>query len=209
MDFIRGGFNRTVHDTHGGGLGMIYLELLLTFMLVGALGFGGGYAVLPLIEEQLVVNHGWLTTQEFIDILTLSEMTPGPIAVNAATFSGNRIAGVFGGIVATIGVVLPSFAIVILIAYLYFKFRQLRLFQGVVEGLRPAVVALIASAGLTIFLNALFQTTDQPLLTLSNINLVNVLLFAIGFTGIRKYQLSPIKVILLCGGLGMMIYSFI
>ena len=97
---------------------MIYLELLLTFMLVGALGFGGGYAVLPLIEEQLVVNHGWLTTQEFIDILTLSEMTPGPIAVNAATFSGNRIAGVFGGIVATIGVVLPSFVIVILIAYL-------------------------------------------------------------------------------------------
>lgn len=188
---------------------MIYLELLLTFMLVGALGFGGGYAVLPLIEEQLVVNHGWLTTQEFIDILTLSEMTPGPIAVNAATFSGNRIAGVFGGIVATIGVVLPSFVIVILIAYLYFKFRQLRLFQGVVEGLRPAVVALIASAGFTIFLNALFQTTDQPLLTLSNINLVNVLLFAIGFTGIRKYQLSPIKIILLCGGLGMMIYSFI
>lgn len=187
---------------------MIYIQLCLTFMLIGILSFGGGYAVLPLIEKELVLHHGWLTAQEFVDILTLSEMTPGPIAINAATFSGNRIAGVLGGIAATIGVILPSFIIVLLIAYLYVTYRQLRLFQGIVEGLRPAVIALIASAGMRLLLNALTTTTSLPL-TLDNINSINVGLFSFGLISIAKFNSSPIKVILVCGFLGMGLYTII
>lgn len=187
---------------------MIYLQLLLTFMKIGLFSFGGGLAVLPLIEDELVHNLGWLSASEFVDILTLSEMTPGPIAINSATFAGNRVAGIYGGIVATLGVVLPSFIIVLTLAYLYFKYQNIDLLQGVIAGLRPAVVALIASAGVTIFISALFLN-NQFDVTLSNLNFINISLFALGIVGIRKLKLSPIQIIIASGVLGGIIYAII
>lgn len=187
---------------------MILLELFWSFFQIGLLSFGGGYAALPLIEQELIYVQEWITHQEFIDILTLSEMTPGPIAVNAATFSGNQVNGILGGIVATIGVSMPSIIIVQLLAYFYFKYRNLTMVQGVIQGLRPAVVALIASAGLTIFMTAMFGHSDFPI-AFADINWVSVVLFAIGILAMRKYKASPIQVMVVTGIAGVIIYQFI
>lgn len=187
---------------------MIYLELLLSFFQIGLFSFGGGYAALPLIEQELINVQGWITNQQFIDILTLSEMTPGPIAINAATFSGNQIAGIMGGIVATVGVTLPSVIIVQLLAYFYFKYKNITMVQGIIQGLRPAVVALIASAGLTIFLTAMFGHSDWPL-DLAEINYFSIVFFAIAIFLMRKYKASPIHVMVITGVLGGIIYSII
>lgn len=187
---------------------MIYFELLLSFFQIGLFSFGGGYAALPLIEQELIHVQGWITNQQFIDILTLSEMTPGPIAINAATFSGNQVAGVLGGVVATIGVTLPSVIIVQILAYFYFKYKNITMVQGIIQGLRPAVVALISSAGLTIFLTAMFGHSDWPL-ALAELNLVSVILFAIGIYLMRRYKASPIQVIILTGIAGGIVYSII
>lgn len=187
---------------------MIYLKLFLSFFQVGLFSFGGGYAALPLIEQQTIEVNGWITNQQFIDILTLSEMTPGPIAINAATFTGNQIAGLWGGVIATIGVTLPSVIIVLILAYFYFKYKSIKMVQGVIQGLRPAVVALIASAGLTIFLTAMFGHSELPL-QLSQLNIVSVVLFIVGIFLMRKYKLSPIQVMILSGISGIIIYTFI
>lgn len=187
---------------------MIYIELLLSFFQIGLFSFGGGYAALPLIEQELISVQGWITNQQFIDILTLSEMTPGPIAINAATFSGNQIAGVFGGIVATVGVTLPSVIIVQILAYFYFKYKNITMVQGIIQGLRPAVVALIASAGLTIFLTAMFGHSDWPL-ELSELNWVSVIFFAVAVYLMRRYKASPIQVMIITGIAGGIIYSII
>ncbi|HAJ70037.1 MAG: chromate transporter [Alkalibacterium gilvum] len=187
---------------------MIYLNLLFSFFQIGLLSFGGGYAALPLIEQELIHNQGWITNQQFIDVLTLSEMTPGPIAINAATFSGNQIAGVLGGVVATVGVTLPSVIIVQLLAYFYFKYKNIEIVQGIIQGLRPAVVALIASAGLTIFLTAMFGQSDLPV-DLSTLNYVSIIFFALGVFLMRKFKASPIHVIILTGILGGIVYSII
>lgn len=113
---------------------------------------GGGYAALPLIQTQMVNIHGWMTMKEFVDIITISQMTPGPIALNSATFVGIRIADIPGALIATLGCIVPSCIIVLLLAYFYKKYRELNLVKGVLAGLRPAVVALIASAGMSIVL---------------------------------------------------------
>ncbi|EKU93914.1 chromate transporter, chromate ion transporter (CHR) family [Alloiococcus otitis] len=187
---------------------MIYWQLLITFMKIGALSFGGGLAVLPLIEEELVQDLSWLTLEEFVDVLTLSEMTPGPIAINAATAAGNNVAGITGGIVATVGVVLPSLFIVMVLAYIYFKYRNLSLFQGAIEGLRPAVVALIASAGVTIFMTALFSSSSFDV-TLSDLNLINLAIFLLALYGLRKIRLSTIQTIILSGIIGGIVFSIV
>ena len=114
------------------------LDLFLSFLQIGLFSFGGGYAAMPLIEQQVVTGHGWLTMAEFTDLITISQMTPGPIAVNSATFVGIRIAGIPGALVATIGCILPSCILVTLIARLYLKYRKLDLLQGVLASLRPA-----------------------------------------------------------------------
>ena len=126
---------------------MIYLELFLAFFRIGLFSIGGGYAAMPLIQDQVVDLHPWLTMTEFADIITIAEMTPGPIAINAATFVGIRIAGLPGAVIATVGCVCPSCVIVLLLAYLYYRFRGSDMVQGVLAGLRPAVIAMIASAG--------------------------------------------------------------
>lgn len=187
---------------------MIYLQLLVSFFQIGLFSFGGGYAALPLIQQQIIEVRGWMTPQQFVDVLTISEMTPGPIAINAATFVGNQVAGVSGGIVATVGVTLPSLIIVLTLAHFYFKYQNIRMVQGVIQGLRPAVVALIASAGMTIFLTALFGQGSFPI-DISNINWISVVLFSIGVFLLRKSRFGPIQVILLSGLAGVIIYSII
>src|SRR5699024_393174 len=133
-----------------GEEGMIYIQLFLSFFQIGLFSFGGGYAAMPLIQEQIVDTHGWLSMSEFTDLITISQMTPGPIAINSATFVGIKIAGLAGAAVATLGCILPSCVIVTLIARLYLKYRNLAVLQGVLGSLRPAVVAMIASAGISI-----------------------------------------------------------
>lgn len=187
---------------------MIYIELLLSFFQIGLFSFGGGYAALPLIEQELIHAQEWITNQQFIDILTLSEMTPGPIAINAATFSGNQIAGVFGGIIATVGVTLPSVIIVQILAYFYFKYKNISMVQGIIQGLRPAVVALIASAGLTIFLTAMFGHSDWPI-DLAELNWISIIFFAAAIFLMRKFKASPIQVMILTGIAGGIVYSLI
>ena len=136
---------------------MIYLELFWSFFQVGLFSIGGGYAAMPLIQAQVVDQHGWLSLSEFIDVITISQMTPGPIGINSATFVGIKIAGIGGALVATLGCVLPSCIIVLTLAHFYFKYQSLTAVRGILNGLRPAVVAMIASAGLSILLNASFS----------------------------------------------------
>ena len=135
---------------------MIYLELLWSFMQIGLFSIGGGYAAMPLIQNQVVDVHPWLTMQEFADIMTIAEMTPGPIAINAATFVGTQVAGLPGAVLATVGCVLPSCVIVLTLAYVYYRFRGLTMVQGVLAGLRPAVIAMIGSAGISLLILALY-----------------------------------------------------
>ena len=141
---------------------MVYLELLWSFIQIGLFSIGGGYAAMPLIQHQVVDLHPWLTMNQFADIMTISEMTPGPIAINCATFVGIQVAGIPGAIVATVGCVLPSCIIVLLLAVVYYRFRGLSLVQGVLKGLRPAVVAMIASAGLSLLILAVYGQRTIP-----------------------------------------------
>lgn len=177
---------------------MMYLQLFWSFIQIGLLSFGGGYAALPLIQQQVVVDHNWLTIQEFADVVTISQMTPGPIALNAASFVGTQLLGIPGAIIATLGNVLPSLVIVLTLAWFYFRYRNLRAIQGMLYGLRPAVVALIASAGLSILFLALFGTTHMPT-TVQDISWVAVILFGLGFVIVRRFRPNPIMVILGAG----------
>lgn len=179
---------------------MIYLQLFLSFLQIGALSFGGGYASMPLIEAQIVTGHGWLTMTEFSNLVTIAEMTPGPIAVNAATFVGTKVAGVLGALVATAGCILPACVLVTLIARLYLKYRNLTVLQSVLGSLRPAVVAMIASAGLTILMNAFWGSRT---VVLANTNYVMVAIFVLSFVLLRKTKLSPIAVMVLAGVLNL------
>lgn len=184
---------------------MIYLKLFWSFFQIGLFSIGGGYAAMPLIQNQVVdINH-WLTTKEFIDLITISQMTPGPIAINSSTFVGVRIAGVGGAIISTIGCVLPSCIIVSLLAWLYFKYKELSVIQGILGGLRPAVVSLIASAGLSILIISFWGQKGFSLNT-KDIDFIAVGLFASALFLLRKFKLDPTYVMLGCGVIGGIIY---
>ena len=184
----------------------IYLELLWSFFQIGLFSIGGGYAAMPLIEHQVVDLHGWLTLTQFADIVTISQMTPGPIAINSATFVGTRVAGLPGAIVATVGCVLPSCIIVLFLAFLYERYRGLGVVQGILAGLRPAVVALIASAGLSLLALAL---CGEGSVSAENIQWLSVAIFAVGFVILRKWKPDPILVMVASGAAGLVLYSFV
>ena len=188
---------------------MVYLELLWSFFQIGLFSFGGGYAALPLIQTQVVDLHGWLNMTEFVDIITISQMTPGPIAINASTFFGMRIAGVGGAVVATLGCVLPSCIIVLILAYLYYKYRGLSMIQGALSGLRPAVVSLIASSGMGIMILAFWGGDTLWSFAIDKIDWVAVGIFAVALFVLRKFKLNPIYVMLGAGALGLCIYPFL
>lgn len=186
---------------------MIYLELFWSFFQVGLFSIGGGYAAMPLIQAQVVDQHGWLSLSEFIDVITISQMTPGPIGINSATFVGIKIAGIGGALVATLGCVLPSCIIVLTLAHFYFKYQSLTAVRGILNGLRPAVVAMIASAGLSILLNASFSGGVFPS-SLADVSWIGICLFLAAFVVLRKWKPNPIWVMLDCGILGMFLFRF-
>ena len=180
------------------------LDLFLAFLQVGAFSVGGGYAAMPLIQSQAVTVYGWLTAAEFADLVTIAEMTPGPIALNAATFVGMRVAGVPGALVATMGCVLPPMLIVSVLAWLYARFRSGRVMQGVLGMLRPAVVGLIASAAVSLIQVAC--TTSEGGFSLPGAALM-IAAFAALQLRIRGKKLSPILVMALCGAMGALLHA--
>lgn len=187
---------------------MIYLELFFSFFQIGLFSFGGGYAAVPLIQSQIVELHGWLSMSQFADLITIAEMTPGPIAINSATFVGQQIAGLPGALVCTAGCVLPSFIIVLILSALYIKYRSLKTMQGILTGLRPAIVAMIASAGMGILLLALFQSSFTELAP-GDFRVIEAVLFAGSLVLLRKFKVSPILIIFGTGIVGTIIYLII
>lgn len=182
---------------------MIYLQLFLSFLQIGAFSFGGGYAAMPLIQNQVVQLHPWLSQSEFTDLITISQMTPGPIAVNSATFVGTRIAGVPGALAATIGCVLPSCILVTILAKIYLKYRNLSLLQDILKSLRPAVIAMIAAAGVSILVTASWGNDISSLhldAILSSTNIRAVGIFLLSLILLARFKMDPIHVMLLSGG---------
>lgn len=177
---------------------MIFLQLFFAFLQIGAFSFGGGYAAMPLIQAQVVTKYSWITSSDFSDLVTIAEMTPGPIAVNAATFVGNQVAGIPGALVATIGVVLPSCFFVTLLAWLYKKYRSLTLMQGILQALRPAVVSMIFVAGITILVPTLFISGTIHF-GAGNFQLRHALIFISALVCLRVLKLNPIIVMVGCG----------
>lgn len=187
---------------------MMYLELFWSFFQIGLFSFGGGYAAMPLIQNQVVDLNGWLTMSEFADVITISQMTPGPIGINAASFVGIRIGGILGAIVATIGCVLPSCLIVLTLAYIYYKYRGLNTVQGVLNGLRPAVIAMIGSAGVALMILA-FWNGNEMTITGNGTDYVAVSIFIIAFVILRKWKVNPIHIMMGAGIIGLLCYSFV
>ena len=172
---------------------MKILQLFISFFKIGAFSFGGGYAMLPFIKKEIIEVHHWLTTSEFIDILAVSEMTPGPIAINSATFLGYKVAGVIGSIAATLAVVLPSFIVISLIYHFYTKFRNSPYVDWAFKGIRPVVLGLIASASISVAKDAF-------------IDLKSVIIAAVLFYVVSFKKLNPIIAIVLAGVIGVLVY---
>lgn len=185
---------------------MLLLELFFAFIWVGLFSVGGGYAAIPLIQEQIVNIHGLMTMEEFSDLITVAEMTPGPISINSATFVGMRLSGIPGVLLCTIGCIIPSFCICLTLAHFYYKYRTVSGVQVVLGALRPAVVALIGSAGASILMLGLFQSELQDVV-LSNFRLVEAGIFVVALWILRKYKTSAVLIILGSGVVGTVIYA--
>ena len=186
---------------------IILLQLFWSFFQIGLFSFGGGMAAMPLIQNQVVDLHHWITLTEFTDLITIAQMTPGPIAVNAATFVGIRIAGIAGAIIATFGCIFPSCIIVLFLAWVYRKYKNLAIMQGILSGLRPAVVALIASAGLSILILAVWGENGFSL-SAYTINWISLVLFTAAVVVLRKWKPNPIYVMIGSGVIGGLLYLF-
>lgn len=190
---------------------MIYLRLFLTFLEIGALSFGSGYGMLPLIKEK-TLELGWLSEEEFLDLCALSESTPGPLAVNAATFVGASEAGLLGALAATLGVVLPSFVIILLIAALMQNIIKHAAVKGMLSGVRPAVVGLLSATVLLIAVEVLFGMESSFDLSSAKFDLraaaILGLLIVIRliFGKLKGRTPSPILMIIVAAGLGIILF---
>lgn len=184
---------------------MLLIKLFFAFFQVGLFSVGGGYAAIPLIQEQIVNIHKMMTLEEFSDLITVAEMTPGPISINSATFVGMRTAGIPGVLICTIGCIIPSFCICLTLAYFYYKYRTVSGVQVVLGALRPAVVALIASAGASILMLGLFQAELQDIV-LSNIRVIELIIFAAALVILRKFKVNAITIIFGSGVVGTAAY---
>lgn len=186
---------------------MIYLKLFLSFLQIGFCSFGGGYVAIPLIQSQIVEKNQWMTMQQLADLITIAEMTPGPIAINCATFVGTQLAGFWGAFVCTLGYITPSCILIGIFIKIYLKYRKLSFMQGILKGLRPAIVGMVASAGFAILLIALFPSGKVSFAN-DNFQWIEAILFVIGFFLLRKYKINPIAIILGSGVWGA-IFSLI
>ncbi|MCI6279493.1 MAG: chromate transporter [Porphyromonas sp.] len=175
---------------------MVYWYLFLVYLKIGLLGFGGGYAMLTLIQEEVVERYGWLTIQEFTDIVAISQMTPGPIGVNSATYIGYVVTGnVWGSILATVSVMIPSFVLVLVISLSFAKFRSNPHVEAVFTGIRPAAVGLIAAAAMLLMNEENF------------IDFGSYIFFGLTLIAVLKNWLHPILLIVLAGLGGYFVYS--
>jgi len=183
----------------------VLLDLYVSFFQVGLFSLGGGLAALPLIEEQIITNRAWLTQAEFNDILAISQMTPGPIAINASVFVGTRMAGLIGSIVATLGCITAPVLMSLGMIKLYTKYKSLAIMQGILSCLRPAVVALISFAGMNIFLTAMWPDSST-MRSLQTVDYVALFLFVAGFAVLRKFKINPVLIMLSSGVIGVALY---
>lgn len=192
----------------------LYLQLFWTYTKIGLFGFGGGYAMLSLVQDEVVVKQGWITEQQFTDIVALSQVTPGPIGINSATYIGYTATGsILGAIVATLAVSLPSFILVMLISMAFSRFRQNRWVEAAFVGIRPASVGLIASAALLLSIHAegvwqwINHGNREAIVVRDNFpDLRSLLLFAVTFVVALRRWVHPILLILLAGGAGWLLY---
>lgn len=189
---------------------MIFLELFITFFQIGLFGFGGGYGMLSLIQGEVVHNHGWLTTSEFTDIVAISQMTPGPIGINSATYCGYTAVhnagfgywmSILGSFTATLALILPSLILMILIAKMFMKYMDTPLVKSVFLGLRPAVVGLLAAATLLLMSRENFSAPDVNPWQFW----ISCFLFVASFVGTKYMKINPIRMICYAGVAGLLL----
>ena len=182
---------------------MIYLQLFYTFFKIGLFGFGGGYAMLSMIQGEVVTRYNWVSTQEFTDIVAISQSTPGPIGINAATYVGFTATGsIWGSVIATFAVVLPSFILMLTISKFFLKYQKHPAVEAVFSGLRPAVVGLLASAALVLMNVENFGSPTDDTYTF----VISIIIFLVAFIGTKKYHANPILMIIACGIAGLILY---
>ncbi len=182
---------------------MIYLQLFYTFFKIGLFGFGGGYAMLSMIQGEVVTRYDWVSTQEFTDIVAISQSTPGPIGMNAATYVGFTATGsIWGSVIATFAVVLPSFILMLTISKFFLKYQKHPAVEAVFSGLRPAVVGLLASAALVLMNVENFGSPTDDTYTF----VISIIIFLVAFIGTKKYHANPILMIIACGIAGLILY---
>ena len=182
---------------------MLYLQLFYTFFKIGLFGFGGGYAMLSLIQGEVVTGHGWLSAQEFADIVAISQMTPGPIGINAATYVGYAATGsVWGAVAATFAVVLPSFILMLAVSRFFLRYRKHPAVESVFGGIRPAVVGLLAAAALVLMDADNFGSPTEDTRTF----IISVILFIAAFVGTYRFRVNPVWTIIACGAAGLLVY---
>ncbi|MCC8126808.1 MAG: chromate transporter [Clostridiales bacterium] len=186
---------------------MIYFDLFRTFFLLGMFSFGGGYASMELIRSRVVSQQHWLTNTEYTDIISIAEMTPGPLGINIASFVGTRTAGIPGTVIATLSYVLPALVIVSIMATIYYRCRSLNGVQGVLKGLRPAVAAMVFAAAVKLAANAYWGGLDQ--VSLENTNLIALPLSLVFLWLLRTKKLGPVQTILGSGVVGAVIYAIL
>ena len=190
---------------------MIFLQLFYTFFKIGLFGFGGGYAMISMIQGEVVTRHEWLSSNEFTDIIAISQMTPGPIGINSATYVGysavvnagySHAVGILCSTIATDSVVLPSFILMVLISKFFLKYQKHPIIASVFEGLRPGVVGLLAAAALVLMNGENFGTYNWQILT-------SIILFAGTFIASYRYKVNPILLIVICGIIGYVTFGYI
>ena len=193
---------------------MIFIELLCSFLMIGLFSFGGGYGMLSVIQGEVVTRHAWLTAAEFTDIVAVSQMTPGPIGINSATYvgytavlntTGSEALAVLGSFTASFAVMLPSVVLMLIVSRFFMKYSKHKNVENVFSLLRPAVVGLIASAALLLMTKENFGSpTETPLQFW-----VSVALFVAAFVAMKFFKVSPILILLLAGVFGGVFYGLI
>ena len=182
---------------------MIYLELFLSFLKIGTFTFGGGHAMIPLIQQE-VLKNGWMSLEELINFIAISESTPGPFAVNIATFVGYSMAGVLGALCATIGVIFTSFIIILLIAKFFEKYKNNKVVKYCMDGIQPVIVGLILYAVISMGMNVLFPNGNIAYTVTTMEFWKSVVIFAMAICMLVK-KVHPIKTLLASGVLGIIL----
>lgn len=184
---------------------MIYLELFVTFLKIGAFAFGGGYAVLPLIQQYVVAEKAWINLSEMTDLISISQITPGPIAINSATFIGTKVAGVPGAIVATLGNVLPQFILMMILGHFLFGGKDLPFLGKILKGLRPVIAGLVSLVAITMIKSTLFVNIQS--FSSFQFNYLGLIGFAVGLYFYAKGKLGIVGLVILSVVIGLGVHA--